>query len=246
MYYADRIYQINLAIAGIAVGTVALPELTKKIKIGNIVSTMNIQNKSLELCLLFSLPACFGLIIASEEIISALFGYGSFSEENVVLTAKALKYFGFGVPAFALIKVLSNFLFARDNTKIPFYISAFIVFLNVSISLFYFKEVGFVIIPIATTISTWIGVLIYSILLIKFKYFSFASTFSINLIKIVISVAIMTLALYYSINFFEDKLIYSNYYKSFYLIMLVVLAAGIYLLLTRLLGVFKIKNYTTN
>ena len=56
----------------------------------------------------------------------------------------------------------------------------------------------------------------------------------------------MTLALYYFINFFEDKLIYSNYYKSFYLIMLVVLAAGIYLLLTRLLGVFKIKNYTTN
>ena len=30
LYYADRIYQINLAIAGIAIGTVALPELTKK------------------------------------------------------------------------------------------------------------------------------------------------------------------------------------------------------------------------
>ena len=31
-YYADRIYQINLAIAGIAVGTVVLPNLSKKIK----------------------------------------------------------------------------------------------------------------------------------------------------------------------------------------------------------------------
>ena len=50
--------------------------------------------------LAFSLPACFGLIIASEEIVSALFGYGSFSEENVILTAEALKYFGYGVPAF--------------------------------------------------------------------------------------------------------------------------------------------------
>ena len=80
MYYADRIYQINLAIAGIAIGTVALPELSKNIKIGNIYNAMNIQNKSLELCLLLSLPACFGLIIASEEITSALFGYGSFLE----------------------------------------------------------------------------------------------------------------------------------------------------------------------
>ena len=246
LYYADRIYQINLAIAGIAIGTVALPELAKNIKIGNITSAMNIQNKSLELCLLLSLPACFGLIIASEEIISALFGYGSFSEENVVLTAEALKYFGFGVPAFALIKVLSSFLFARDNTKVPFYISVFIVFLNILISILYFKEVGFIIIPIATSISTWIGVLIYSILLIRFKYFSFESTFFTNLTKIVISLIIMTLAFYYSINFFEDKLIYSNYYKSFYLIMTIALAAGIYLVLVRLLGVLKIKNFTTS
>ena len=246
LYYADRIYQINLAIAGIAIGTVALPELSKNIKIGNFKNAMNIQNKSLELCLLLSLPACLGLVIASEEIVSALFGYGSFSEESVILTAKALKYFGYGVPAFALIKVLSNFLFARDNTKLPFYISSFIVFLNILISVFYFKQEGFVIIPIATSISTWIGVLIYSIFLIKFKYFSFESTFFANLAKIVISLIIMTLSLYYFVNFFENKLIYSNYYKSFYLIMIVVLAAGIYLILARLLGLFKIKNFATN
>jgi putative peptidoglycan lipid II flippase len=246
LYYADRIYQINLAIAGVAIGTVMLPELSKNIKIGNINNVMNIQNKSLELCLLFSLPACFGLIIASEEITSALFGYGSFSEENVILTSKALKYFGYGVPAFALIKVLSNFLFARDNTKVPFYISAFIVFFNILISLTYFQEIGFVIIPIATSVSTWIGVLIYLILLIKFKHFRFEASFFVNLLKVVISLVIMTLALYYSINLFEDKLIYSNYYKSIYLIMIVILAAGIYLLLARLLGVFKIKNFVTN
>ena len=246
LYYADRIYQINLAIAGIAIGTVALPELSKNIKRGNIPKAMNMQNKSLELCLLLSLPASFGLIIASQEIISALFGYGSFSEDNVILTGQALKYFGFGVPAFALIKVLSNFLFARDNTIVPFYISSFIVFLNILISIFYFKEVGFIIIPIATSISTWIGILIYLILLIKFKYLKFELLFFINLIKILISLAIMTLGLYYSINFFEDKLIYNNYYKSFYLIMIIILAAGVYLLLARLLGVLKIKNYRKN
>ena len=32
LYYADRIYQINLAIAGIAVGTVSLPVLSKSLK----------------------------------------------------------------------------------------------------------------------------------------------------------------------------------------------------------------------
>ena len=116
LYYADRIYQINLAIAGIAVGTVSLPVLSRTFKEKNIKKLTNIQSKSFELSLLLSIPASFGLIIASEEIVNALFGYGSFSKEDVKLTADALKYFGYGVPAFALVKILSNFFFARDNT----------------------------------------------------------------------------------------------------------------------------------
>ena len=246
LYYADRIYQINLAIAGIAIGTVALPELSKNLRIGNIYKAMNIQNKSLELCLLLSLPACFGLIIASEEITSALFGYGSFREEDVVLTAKALKYFGYGVPAFALIKVLSNFFFARDNTRTPFYISLFSVFLNILISVSFFKQIGFVIIPIATSIATWLAVLIYVILLIKMKYFDAKYLFFANISKTFISSLIMSLGLYYLLSFFEEKLIYSSQYKSFYLIMTIILSTSAYLLLTRLLGIFKIKNFKIN
>ena len=246
LYYADRIYQINLAIAGIAIGTVALPELSKKIKAGNISEAMNIQNKSIELCLILSVPACLGLIIASQQITSALFGYGSFLEIDVNLTAQALKYFGYGIPAFALIKVLSNLFFARDNTKIPFYISIFSVLLNILISVVFFKELGFIIIPIATSIATWCAVIIYSILLLKLKYLNTSSELVINFIKTIISVVIMSILLYFLINFFEDKLIYTNYYKSFYLIMIVGLVATIYLLSARLLGVLKIKNFIIN
>jgi putative peptidoglycan lipid II flippase len=246
LYYADRIYQINLAIAGIAIGTIALPELSRKIKIGNWDEVYNIQNRSLELCLLLSVPACFGLIIASKEITDALFGYGSFLEKDVMLTSSALKYFGYGVPAFALIKVFSNFFFARDNTQIPFYISFFSVFLNVLISLIYFKKIGFIIIPMATSIATWSAVLIYVIVLLKLKYFNIKNIFFINMIKILISSLIMSLGLYYLLGYFEDKLIYSNYYKSFYLIMIIILVTSMYLVLARLLGVFKIKNFETN
>ena len=52
-----------------------------------------------------SLPASVALIVGSEQIISALFGYGSFDELSVSNSAKALYYFGLGLPAFALIKV---------------------------------------------------------------------------------------------------------------------------------------------
>ena len=66
------------------------------------------------------------------------------------------------------------------------------------------------------------------------------------MVKILISSLIMSLGLYYLLSFFENKLIYANYYKSFYLIMIIALNASAYLLLVRLLGVFKIKNFKTN
>ena len=246
LYYADRVYQINLAIAGIAIGTVALPVLSNKIKSGDQFEINNIQNKSLELSLLLSIPAAFGLLIASIEIVNALFGYGSFKEGDILLTAKALYFFGLGIPAFSLVKILSNFFFARDNTKTPFYISVITVAVNVLISLSFFNSYGFVIIPIATSISAWFAVLMYFILLIKLKHFQSSLDFLKNCLKILISTLVMSVLLNFFLNIFEDKLIYSNNFKSTYLIMIVVVSAGAYLLIAKILGVFKIKNFKIN
>ncbi len=243
LYYADRIYQINLAIAGIAVGTVSLPVLSKSLKLKRFDDVKDVQNKSIELSLLLSVPASLGLILASEEIINALFGYGSFTNSDVIMTAKALKYFGYGIPAFALIKVLSNFYFARDNTKTPFYLSLFSVILNVAISLLFFKKIGFIIIPLATSISTWLAVILYLFLLGKSKFLFFENLPINNLLKIIFSTFIMSFVLYYGLSFFEDKLAYDNIYKSIYLVFMISLVATIYLITCYLFGLLKFKNY---
>ena len=246
LYYADRIYQINLAIAGIAVGTVSLPVLSKAFKVKNFSKVSKIQSKSIELSLLLSIPASFGLLIASDQIINGLFGYGSFTMENVELTAEALKFFGLGLIAFAMVKILSNFYFARDNTKTPFYISSFIVTLNIIISLTFFNNIGFLIIPIATSISTWIGVLIYLYLLSKSNFLLIQNTLFNSVTKILISSIIMSLFLIFSLTKFAEYLNYDYMYKSIYLLIIVGFAGSIYLLSCYLFGLLKIKNYKTN
>jgi putative peptidoglycan lipid II flippase len=246
LYYADRVYQINLAIAGIAVGTVSLPVLSKAFKMKNVKKISDIQNKSFELSLLFSIPASFGLVLASNEIVNALFGYGSFSLNDVDMTANALKFFGYGVPAFALIKILSNFFFARDNTKTPFYISIFIVFLNILISVSFFNKIGFLIIPIATSISTWVGVFIYTYLLNKKKILLLKNQLMINFIKILISTIIMSSILLFSLDKFAIYLDYNYNYKAVYLISIISFVGMIYLLSCYLLEILKLKNYKTN
>ena len=243
LYYADRVYQINLAIAGIAVGTVSLPVLSKAFKSKNYSKVTNIQNKSIQLSLLLSIPASLGLIIASNEIVNGLFGYGSFSPKDVEMTAHALMFFGYGVIAFALVKIFSNFFFARDNTKTPFYISSFIVFMNVSVSLIFFEQIGFLIIPIATSISTWAGVFIFLYFLKKKNYLFLKRELYYNFYKIIFSSAIMSFALKFALEKYSSYLDYSYNYKSIYLIMIVGFAGIVYLLSCYLLGILKTKKY---
>ena len=242
LYYADRIYQINLAIAGIAIGVVILPQLSKYVHLRKKNKILLIQNKALELSMFLSVPASLALLIASEEIISALFGYGSFSEEAVKNSAKALYYFGLGLPAFAMIKVFSTFFFANHNTKTPFYISLISVILNIIISVYFFKTIGFIIIPIATTISSWFNALILFIFLRKRDLFEFNRIFLVRFLKIIFASSFMGIFFSYSISFFENQLIFSYHLKSLFLILLVILSLAFYFMLSLFIKAFKYND----
>ena len=246
LYYADRIYQINLAIAGIAIGTVILPQLSKHVQNNKKEKINSIQNKALELSLFLSIPAAIGLLIASEEIISSLFGYGSFDESSVINSAKALFYFAIGLPAFSLIKVFSAFFFARHNTKIPFYISLTSVLLNVFISIIFFKEIGFIIIPIATTISSWFNAILLFIFLKTKNLFSFNLMFINRFIKILLSSILMGIFFNYIIYFFNDELLYEASLKAIHLVVSVMLSLIFYLLIAILIKTFKRSDINLN
>ena len=186
-----------------------------------------------------SIPASVALLIGSEEIISALFGYGSFGNEAVNNSAKALYYFGLGLPAFALIKVFSTFFFANNDTKTPFYISLISVSLNIIISIYYFREIGFIIIPISTTISSWFNAIILFVYLKKRNLFKFNILFFKRFIKIVLASIAMGIFFKYLISTFEYQLDFNYYLKSFYLILSVFLSLTFYLLISLFIKAFK-------
>ena len=242
LYYADRIYQINLAIAGIAIGVVVLPQLSKYINLKKKNKISLIQNKALELSMFLSLPASVALMIGSEEIISALFGYGSFSKEAVLNSSQALYYFSLGLPAFALIKVFSSFFFANHDTKTPFYISLFSVIINIVISVYYFKSIGFIIIPIATTISSWLNSILLFIFLKYKALFSFNKIFVTRFFKIVLASFVMGLFFNYLILIFQKQLAYEYYLKSLFLIASVLLGLVFYLFVSFFIKSFKSED----
>ena len=242
LYYADRIYQINLAIAGIAIGTVLLPNLSKYVKENKKKKIDLIQNKSLELSLFLSLPATFALLIASEEITSSLFGYGSFDIQSVKNSANALFYFALGLPAFAFIKVFSSFIFARQNTKVPFYFSVISVIVNIIISLYFFNQIGFIIIPIATSVSSWINSILLLIYLTNKNFFTFRIEIIFSFLKIIFTSIIASLFFYYLLNLSQKYLLYDSSFKLIIIFSLVIFTLIVYFLLSIITKAFKISD----
>jgi putative peptidoglycan lipid II flippase len=146
------------------------------------------------------------------------------------------------LPAFALIKVFSTFFFANHDTKTPFYISLISVILNIIISVYYFKSVGFIIIPIATTISSWFNSIILFIYLKNRNLFMFNKIFLLRFSKIFFASIMTGIFFRYLILVFENMLVYNYHFKSFYLILSVFLGLTFYLVLSWVIKAFKYQD----
>lgn len=163
LYYADRLYELPLAIVGIAVGVVLLPDVARQLRAGNHAGVMDSQNRSLEFAMLLTIPAALALAIVPAEIVRVLFERGAFKPEDTASTAAVLAVFALGLPAFVLIKVFSPAYFAREDTKTPMRYAAISLTANTigSIVLFFlFRHLGWrpqLGIAVATTFGGWLN-----------------------------------------------------------------------------------------
>ena len=108
------------------------------------------------------------------------------------------------------------------------------------------SSLEFLIIPIATSISTWAGVLIFLYLLQKKDYLLLKNKLYFDIFKIFISAIVMSFVLKFTLEKYSDFLEYTYIYKSIYLLIIVGFVVIVYFMSCFLLGLLKIKNYKTN
>ncbi|MCE2991686.1 MAG: murein biosynthesis integral membrane protein MurJ [Candidatus Jidaibacter sp.] len=155
LYYADRIYQLPLAIIGTALGTVMLPELAKKYASGDVKKFKVMQNQALVFSLFLTMPASLGILAIAPEIISLLFQHGAFDQQATNGAAAALEVFALGLPAFCIIKIFSAAFFASGDTKTPVRIAAVVLLINIVISI--------VLLPLFQHVAVAIGAVVASL-----------------------------------------------------------------------------------
>ena len=141
-----------------------------------------------------------------------------------------------------MIKVFSSFFFANHDTKTPFYISLISVLVNIFISLYYFSEIGFIIIPIATSISSWFNSILLFLFLKNRQLFYFNQIFFVKFIKIIFASIMMGLFFNFMLNYFQNELAFNQSIKSFYLVLSVILGLLFYLILCYFIKAFQMND----
>ena len=208
LYFADRIAQLPLGIIGIALGTTLLASLSKSNAIKDDKQFSKELIISFKIGLFFSIPATFVFINFSDLIIKVLFERGEFSSQETFQTSKALLAYAFGIPAFIMLKSCQPAFLAQGNTKTPMYVGLILLILNIALSftlMNYLKHAG---IALATSIVSWIGIIIYISLLSKtgkiLKPQSLTKNQDLNLVsvlfysfKIIFSSSLMVLSMKY-------------------------------------------------
>lgn len=162
---AYRIMHLPLGIFGVAISTVALPQLAKHASAGETELFRNSLSYALRLMLTVIIPASIGLMVLSEPICRLLYERGAFIETDTIGTGGVLFVYAFGLCGFSALKILTDGFYAYKDIRAPVVVSLCGVFLNIILNyIFIFRGLYFD--PRAVVFSTVLTVSLNSIVLL--------------------------------------------------------------------------------
>ncbi len=162
LYYADRLQQLPLGIIGLAVGAALLPMLSRSLASGNKEESRDLFNRSLEYTYLIALPAAVALLIVPVPVIALLFERGEFGVSDTLTTSHVVMGYALGLPAYIAAKVFASIFWAQHDTLTPVKISIANSVLNTILCVCFIKPFGIAGIALATGISGWLQLYLYS------------------------------------------------------------------------------------
>lgn len=121
--YSFRLMQFPIGVFGVAIGTAAIPALSRLASEDNIAKFRETLSDALKLVFLMTIPAACGLIVLGEPIIRLIYEGGRFKAFDTNMTAWALTAYSIGLAGYAAIKVLSPSFYALDDARTPMYVS---------------------------------------------------------------------------------------------------------------------------
>jgi putative peptidoglycan lipid II flippase len=160
LYYAERLYQLPIGVIGIAIGTVLLPEMSRRITAGDHAGAQSAQRRAFEFTLLSTVPFVAAFLTVPDVIMRAMFARGAFTKSDAASAAATLAAYAVGLVPFVLIRSAVSTFYARKDTATPVKASLTGLSVNVLLKILLMGSLAQVGLALATAIGAWINLLL--------------------------------------------------------------------------------------
>jgi putative peptidoglycan lipid II flippase len=201
LYYADRLNQLPIGVIGIAIGTVLLPEMSRRLTANDHAGAMAAQRRAFDFTLLFSVPFVAAFLTVPDVIMRAMFARGAFSKADAATAAATLAAYAVGLIPFVMIRSAVATFYARKDTATPVKAALTGVAVNVALKIALMGTLAQIGLALATAVGAWINLLLVLGFAVRAGYLELSRPLTLSLAKFVASGIILAAALWITARF---------------------------------------------
>ena len=196
--YADRLMEFPIALLGVALGAVLMPQLASAQANRDADAYSAMLDWGLRLVVVLAWPCAVALLVFAQPLVAVLYHYGAFTDRDVAQTTLALMGYGVGVLGLVAIKVLAPGFFAKQDTRTPVKIAVVV--------LVFTQVMNFLLVPYlahaALTLSIGLGALLNALWLLiglrRNRSFVAKAGWGLLLLRVLLASAAMGALLFYA------------------------------------------------
>jgi len=201
LYYAERLYQLPIGVIGIAIGTVLLPEMSRRITAGDDAGAAASQRRAFEFTLLATVPFVAAFLTVPDVIMRAMFARGAFTKADAAAAAATLAAYAIGLIPFVTIRSAVATFYARKDTATPVKASLTGLTVNVLLKVLLMGSLAQIGLALATAVGAWINLLLVLGFAIRAGYLKLDKALMQSVGKFVVSGAVLAAAFWFAAKF---------------------------------------------
>src|SRR6185312_12312149 len=236
LYYADRLNQLPIGVIGIAIGTVLLPEMSRRISAGDQAGAMEQQRRAFDFTLLFAVPFVAAFLAVPDAITRALFARGAFTKGDAAAAGATLAAYAVGLIPFVLIRSAVATFYARKDTATPVKASLTGLAVNMGLKLLLMGSLAQIGLALATAIGAWVNLLLVLAFAVRAGFLELNRTLGQSLLKFAVCGVVLAAVLWLTARHFAPHFTAIRFHDEIMLLMLIGVATVVYT--ASILGLF--------
>ena len=186
---------------GIAIGTVLLPEMSRRLAAGDFDGAAVSQRNAFDFTLLLSVPFVAAFMAVPDTIMRAMFARGAFTKGDAAAAGATLAAYAIGLIPFVLIRSAVATFYARKDTATPVKAALSGVAVNVALKVALVGSLAQIGLALATAVGAWINLLLVIGFAVRAGYLALDRALLQSFAKFVVAGAILGAALWFTARF---------------------------------------------